>query len=253
MPNIATIRVSRHCLMLALSAIILGLSSRDADATSKKPDGTKILLMSDKASAVNGQTIHLTVFMEEDGRPLVAKPVTVTAANGDSIALTTNVLGVATTPYKIPVLAPTAGYKLTADFAGDANDGPSDDTITVKVTNMIKMTVNPTSMTGPAIGSTFVATVTDNYGQPVVGVHVDFSYTMTYTSSEPLGIHGTITVYGSADTGADGTALVSTLVRRAVFPPGVLTAGQWPLRGKIPTISGNTLCVMTLTVPLGLP
>ncbi len=229
-------------LALAAAGFVLSNAALAAPIC-KTPDGTKILIMSDKASAVNGQTIHLTVFMEEDGRPLVAKPVTVTAANGDSIALTTNVLGVATTPYKIPVLAPTAGYKLTADFAGDANDGPSDDTITVKVTNLIKMTVNPTSMSGPAKGSSFIATVTDNYGQPVVGIQANFSFTKTINNEMGNIVN---TVYGSAVTGADGTAVVTTLIAST----GGLTSflGLWPLVGTIPSLSGKPLCTMTLTV-----
>lgn len=170
------------------------------------------------------------------------------AVNGDSIALTTNVLGVATTPYKIPVLAPTAGYKLTADFAGDANDGPSDDTITVKVTNLVKMSVNPTSMSGPAKGSSFIATVTDNYGQPVVGIQVNFSFTRT--KYDEMG-NKIITIYGSAITGPDGTGVVSTLTASS----GGLVSfyGVWPLAGTIPSLSSGKLCTMTLTVGGSLP
>ena len=243
MCNIPAIRVLRLCSMLALSTMFIGLISRESGAVSKTPDGTKILIMSDKASAVNGQTIHLTVFVEEDGRPLVAKPVTVTAVNGDSIALTTNVLGVATTPYKIPVLAPTAGYNLTADFAGDAQDGPSDDTITVKVTNMITMSVNPTYMSGPLRGSTFIATVTDGYGQPVGGVQVSFSCTMYRNPFQDI---GSTTVHGSAVTGADGIAVVTTLVTITGWGAGPTGGSTWPLAGTIPSLSGKPLCTMTL-------
>ncbi len=247
MVNSRTPAVRSHCLYTLLMCCLLlaGISAEKAGAMGRRPDGTRIWLMPDHTSALNGQTIRVTVFLEEDGRPLAAKPVTVSSVSGDTLTLTTNGIGVVTTAYKIPTLAPAGGCKLTANFAGDAQDGQSEDSATVKVSVMVRMSTNPTSITGPAAGSTFIATVTDTFGAPYAGTWVFFEWSKVTGQGETGPI--TVSVLGFATTGADGTANIRTTVSHSsgfyLLPPGTIQ-----LAGTVPFVSSSTLCTLTLNI-----